>query len=866
MLAPTTLLLVAQATAPQPLAPSAGFQVASLEAADLCGSAAEELAVSTAKGDLAIFRVDEASGRWEAQFVPRATHEPNIEGQMAVADVDGDGRVDLLHEDGVVYNETPAGSSRFVGVDVPTNFAGAQVSRFVGLPDVDGDKLGDPVFLVDTSWSSTRPLVIMRQLSPRVFAAPQPFAVTPLRAGTLIDADGDGYEEFAVVTEDLRLQIWESGTPAPAPTVLFDAQVPPPSLAPNLYDIVADDLDGDGMTDLVVVGSEVTVFRGLGAATFALSGTFSAIQDPGDVRLVDVDRDGDRDLVIHRDSLNSYAGGRPVWVERTGAVSFDAPARFVTQAPATSFAEVAAPDLDGDGVRELVGCRNFGDLGIAELPASPATPAVFRRMTSGPALGPATAAIDLDGDGDRDLVGADRCELVAFETIAPGETRERVRVQGVCAGAELVPVALAGQPGEFAVATVSPVGVFTVTRDLFGAAGPIVHELGTTYIGAPPRTLAACDQDGDGDEDLLALSFSGAAIEVARQSATGVFEAPEVVAQPAPGARFRSFLPCEWDGAPPMDLVVDEGSGSTTSIRLLRGTSAGFVDAGPPQAIPGILGTMRAAAPPGRPMGVYLSVGPEILRCETTPAGALMSPVSVLTASPYGIGDFRVDTTTTLSPFGRIVTVQAQYNPGRLTAYPLGGAAAPTVLGATPWTVEIAALDDIDGDGALDALLSTDIGLWWARGRADAADLAPYCRQSELNSLGLGARLRARAGEGQAGGAASTLRFDAVDLPPGATTLFLTGRRAAALPGAGGALGTLCLGGTLGRFVAPGQVLTANAGGAAGQDVDPLALPSGGQLLPVAVGDVWAFQAWYRDVDAAGNPVSRLTDAVLATF
>ena len=865
MLALTSLLLATQATAPEPLAPSAGFSVASLAAADLCGGPAEEIAVSTAEGDLAIFRMDEASGRWEAQFVPRATSAPTGQGQMAAADVDGDGRVDLLHKDGIVYNETPAGSSRFVGVDIPTAFAGAQVSRLVGVPDVDGDKLGDPVFLVDTSWSFTQPLIVMRQLSPRVFAAPQPFALTPLRAATVIDADGDGYEEFAVVTEDLRLQIWESGAPAPAPTVVFDFQLSLPPFAPGLYDIVAEDLDEDGVTDLLVVGSEVSVFLGLGAATFAPIGSFSAVGEPGDVRLVDVDRDGDRDLVIHRDSLESYPGGRPLWVERTGVLSFDAPARPVAQAPATSMAEVAAPDLNGDGVRELVGCRNFGDLGIVDLPASATTPAVFRRMTAGPAFGPATAAIDLDGDGDRDLVAADRCELVAFETIAVGETRERIRVQGVCAGAEIVPVALAGQPNEFAVATVQNGGAVTVVKDLLGAAGPTVHQVATGYIGSSPGTLAVFDQDGDGDDDLLLLAGFGAAIEVARQSASGDFEAPEVVAQPTPGARLASFVPFEWDGAPPMDLVVEESSGSTASIRLLRGTPSGFVDAGPKVIIPGFLRTMRAAAPPGRPPGVYVSLGSEILRYETTPTGSLLGPVSVLT-SPLVIGDFRVDPTNTLSAVGRIVAVERQVHSDHLVAYPLGGAGAPTVLGPNPPGARIAALDDIDGDGAPDALLSTRIGLWWARGRGDAADLAPYCGQSEVNSLGLGARLRARAGAGPAGGAASTLRLDAVDLPPGATTLFLTGRGVASLPGAGGALGTLCLGGTLGRFVAPGQVLTANAGGAAGQDVDPLALPSGGLLLPVAVGDVWAFQAWYRDVDASGNPVSRLTDAVLATF
>jgi len=859
--------LAVQAPAPTPLAPSAGVDAAFLATGDLCGGPGAEVFLGRTGEGYAIVRIDEATGRWEVQPAPIAPGPALGDGQVAAADVDGDGRIDLLHGNGVVFNETPAGSSRFEGVDVPFSFVGAEVSRLVGVPDVDGDGLGDPVFLDDSSWAYTRPLVIARQVSPRVLAAPQPYAAARLRAATVIDADGDGDLDIAVVTEDFRLQVWESGAPSTAPTVVFDAQLASGGSTLGRYDLVADDLDADGHVDLVVVGNEFGVYRGNGSGSFAAFGaSFPVHAQLGDAELIDVDGDGDLDLTLHWDTLEYYLGGGVSWVERTGPLEFAGPFRALTTA---SFGEAKGLDLDGDGVGDdIVATGGLGILGAIALPAPAGAGADFERVQVGPYRGPATASFDLDGDGDRDVVAVDQSTgaLIALETVATGQTREWRRLGPSSAGRSIAALRIGGPTGEHAVATLRFDGRLALVRDLVAPGGPVSVDLGDGFAQLDRAALDACDQDGDGDDDLLALRQGGAALEVVRQGAAGAFDPQVVVASAPQGRTIESFVPCEWDGAAPIDLVVVESSTSGQSVRLLRGTAGGFVDAGPPVAISGPLRAVRAAAPHGLAMGVFVAVGSEVLRYGTTPAGTLQAPVPVVDASPLAVSDFQVDDTSSSSPAGRIVVVERQNLATRLTAYPLGGAGAPLVLGPTPSTIWFDALDDIDGDGALDALLSTDTGLWWARGRDDAADLEPYCRQPDVNSIGLGARLRARAGAGQASGVASTLRLDAVDLPPGATTLFLTGRAAASLPGAGGALGTLCLGGTLGRFLAPGQVLTANAGGSAGQDVDPLALPSGGQLLPIAGGDVWAFQAWYRDVDAAGNPVSRLTDAVLATF
>ena len=103
----------------------------------------------------------------------------------------------------------------------------------------------------------------------------------------------------------------------------------------------------------------------------------------------------------------------------------------------------------------------------------------------------------------------------------------------------------------------------------------------------------------------------------------------------------------------------------------------------------------------------------------------------------------------------------------------------------------------------------------------------------------------------------------ALGLPPGEFVLFLTSATSGNLPGVGGSQGTLCLGSPLGRFAAPGQLTTAGAAGTADLTIDPTNLPLAGGT-PIAPGETWHFQAWYRDANP--QPTSNLTDAVAVRF
>lgn len=105
-----------------------------------------------------------------------------------------------------------------------------------------------------------------------------------------------------------------------------------------------------------------------------------------------------------------------------------------------------------------------------------------------------------------------------------------------------------------------------------------------------------------------------------------------------------------------------------------------------------------------------------------------------------------------------------------------------------------------------------------------------------------------------------TLHCDA--LPPNQFGLFVVSRIQGFVPGPGGSLGNLCLGGSLGRYN-----LVQNSGptGEVSFPVDLTAIPQGSQSVATLPGDTWNFTYWYRDV-VGGGAVSNFADGLSIDF
>jgi hypothetical protein len=137
-----------------------------------------------------------------------------------------------------------------------------------------------------------------------------------------------------------------------------------------------------------------------------------------------------------------------------------------------------------------------------------------------------------------------------------------------------------------------------------------------------------------------------------------------------------------------------------------------------------------------------------------------------------------------------------------------------------------------------------------------------YCTPAVANSTGNPAAFSAT---GSASVAANNLVLEANSLPNNAFGFFLTSLSQGSVPNAGGSQGTLCLGGSIGRYVGPGQIQNSGVTGSISLAVDLTQHPTPIGPVSVAAGETWNFQAWFRD-SVGGAATSNFTDGYEIDF
>ena len=137
----------------------------------------------------------------------------------------------------------------------------------------------------------------------------------------------------------------------------------------------------------------------------------------------------------------------------------------------------------------------------------------------------------------------------------------------------------------------------------------------------------------------------------------------------------------------------------------------------------------------------------------------------------------------------------------------------------------------------------------------------PYCT-AVPNSSGSAGECRAFGSNAVAN---DDVTLEASQLPPNVFGFFLASRTQGFVANPGGSEGNLCLGGTIGRFVGPGEVMNAGPGGAFSLGIDLNAVPEGLVAVAVQPGETWNFAAWHRDV-VAGSQTSNFTSGVAVAF
>jgi hypothetical protein len=133
---------------------------------------------------------------------------------------------------------------------------------------------------------------------------------------------------------------------------------------------------------------------------------------------------------------------------------------------------------------------------------------------------------------------------------------------------------------------------------------------------------------------------------------------------------------------------------------------------------------------------------------------------------------------------------------------------------------------------------------------------------SNPNSTGNVADL---SGTGSNSIASNDVRLTATSMPLNAFGFFLTSRTPGSVANPGGSQGVLCLGGSIGRFVGPGQIMNSGAAGSIALQINLTSMPQPTGPVPVVAGETWHFQAWFRDA-VGGSATSNFTNGMTAVF
>ncbi len=427
-----------------------------------------------------------------------------------VADLDRDGDPDILGQSvgrGLRWYENRSGTgSLWYTNEVTTNFVWQAMTA-----DVNGDGALDLVTASPTSWCAiawydntagdgsawTRHIVYTNATG---FGSVSCAAVG--------DLDGDGGVDL--VADVAGSRVWFRNVTADGQT--WQNQGVIESDSSSATTLQTGDVDQDGDLDILAAVSgtadDLEWYENLsGVATnwadHVVDTNFVYIPD---LRMADLDDDGDQDLVISRNGTNIW-WYRNNSIHRTAAF---APGQTVSAAM-TNVRCVAAADLDGDGHLDLVTASSGrDDVSWFSNPFGDGSKWSGHQI-SGRATGVTwVATADVDNDGDEDVLAAlDKADRIACYRHMVGSSPEwTTNIVSTNANGPrcIVPADVDGDGNMDAVVASFTDDTISWFENQSGGTNWVQHLIYTNADGA--RAVSAADLDGDGDVDVAYASYN----------------------------------------------------------------------------------------------------------------------------------------------------------------------------------------------------------------------------------------------------------------------------------------------------------------------------------------------------------------------
>jgi glucose/arabinose dehydrogenase len=289
--------------------------------------------------------------------------------------------------------------------------------------------------------------------------------------------------------------------------------------------VVAARLDADASLDLVTPNQDantVSVLNGRGDGTFATRSDYQACNRPHEVAVGDFDGAGAPDLAVA-----CWGGSVIAVILATGSGTYGAPTMYatgfsphsvvVTDTNGDGRADLAVANRDSDSVSVLLG-RGDGAFGAAVNYAAGSRPHSIRTG-------------DLNGDGRVDLVTANDSSndvsvfagrgdgtFAAAGAFATGPVPKGVAIVDINSDG-MLDVVTANTAGNYPSGVMNP-GGNTISVLLGNGAGGL--GAATSYtVGHTPFAVTSADLDGDTTPDLATANFFGNDLSVLRNIAGG---------------------------------------------------------------------------------------------------------------------------------------------------------------------------------------------------------------------------------------------------------------------------------------------------------------------------------------------------------
>jgi hypothetical protein len=429
-------------------------------------------------------------GRFQLQSIIQPP--PVFPVDLAITDLDNDSKPDVIALD--------------AGTDGPITARTANVFRGLG-----GGTLATPVII------------------------PMPERPGFIRVG---DADQDGIADAMI------------GNGAGGVTILYGTSAGPPfgrldlPQLQNAGDILSIDLDGDGQRELVVdvspgTGHQVDILRRTSARTYAPARDYAAGLTLGDIGFTDVDRGGNRDLVV----CNNYLSRLAV-LRGHGGLEFGDGQEVSTVDPMFG---LDVGDLNGDSYPDVADM--LGSSSIAGVHLNRGDGSLLPLLsTIGPYAccgGVSARLADVNGDRRLDLVGVvqfyDRLDVV----LGDGAGHFGARTYR----------SLGSQPYEITIADFNEDGISDVAAacqsNIAICMGTSTGELSApSFVGGQEKYVRAADFNRDGHADLIATN-----------SHAGYEFGSEVAVFLGQGDGTFTALPTFYAGYRPTNIAVGEING-----------------------------------------------------------------------------------------------------------------------------------------------------------------------------------------------------------------------------------------------------------------------------------------------------------------